>query len=215
MASFAKTGGLPDVALAVPKALTDLEVEIAVAMPKYRAVERKGPMSEVARFMVPIAGADRECAAYRDVLPGSEVPIYFLAHASCFDRPQLYGEGAEQPDALEQFSLFSRASLKLCRAIGWLPGVIRANDSHAVSIPAYLLDHVVLAIGSPKTMLAAHNLDSRQLRDDSQPVKQESGHQEVATHVLASRLAECALQVRLLQKADDAISGRFVFGRLD
>ncbi len=158
VASLAKTGGLADVALALPKALHELGIDIAVVMPKYRAVSGKTEMTEVARFVVPIAGEDKECIAYRGMLPDSEVPIYFISHDPYFDRPELYGEGSEYEDALERFALFSRASLELCDALGWHPEIIHANDWHAALIPAYLADRAVPVLGHPKTLLTIHNL---------------------------------------------------------
>jgi len=158
VASLAKTGGLADVALALPKALADIGIEIVVVMPKYRAVDGKADMTEVARFAVPIADQDRECIAYQGFLPDSEVSIYFLAHDPYFDRPELYGEDTEYKDALERFSFFSKASLELCHVIDWIPDVIHANDWHAALIPAYLRNGAVPALGTAKTLLTIHNL---------------------------------------------------------
>jgi len=155
---FAKTGGLADVALALPRALHDLGVDVAVVMPKYRIVEGKTPMDTVARFSVPVDGEPKECIVYRGALPESEVPIFFLAHDPYFDRPELYGEGTEYEDALERFTFFSRASLELCRATGFIPDILHANDWHAALIPAFLRDRAVNGIGEPKTMLTIHNL---------------------------------------------------------
>ena len=158
VASLAKTGGLADVALALPKALAQQCVDVAVVMPKYRAVTGKTEMTEAARFAVPIAGEDKECVAFRGELPGSRVPIYFLAHDPYFDRPELYGEGSEYEDALERFAFFSRGALELCRAIDWIPDVIHANDWHASLIPAYLRDGAVPSLSGAKTLLTIHNL---------------------------------------------------------
>lgn len=158
VASLAKTGGLADVALALPKALHEQGIEIAVVMPKYRAVEGKAEMKEVARFSVPIAGEAKECIAYKGKLPDSEVPIYFVSNESYFDRPELYGEGSEYEDALERFAFFSRASLELCDTLDWIPDVIHTNDWHTALIPAYLADRVVPRIGCPKTLMTVHNL---------------------------------------------------------
>jgi len=158
VASLAKTGGLADVALALPKALHKLGIEIAVVMPKYRAVEGKAEMEEVARFSVPVADEAKECIAYQGILPNSEVPIYFVSHDPYFDRPELYGEGSEYEDALERFSFFSRASLELCDALDWYPDVIHTNDWHTALIPAYLADRAVPRLGHPKTLMTIHNL---------------------------------------------------------
>jgi starch synthase len=158
VASLAKTGGLADVALALPQALADMGVEISVVMPKYRAVEGKAQMNEVARFSVPIEGIDRTCIAYRGTLPGGRVPVYFLGHDPYFDRPALYGEGAEYEDALERFAFFSRAALQLFAEIEWIPDILHVNDWHASLIPAYLRDGVVPELSDTRTMLTIHNL---------------------------------------------------------
>jgi starch synthase len=158
VASLAKTGGLADVALALPKALHERGIEIAVVMPKYRAVEGKAEMKEVARFSVPIAGEAKECITYQGKLPNSEVPIYFISHEPYFDRPELYGEGSEYKDALERFAFFSRASLELCDTLDWIPDVIHTNDWHSALIPAYLADRVIPRLGHPKTLMTIHNL---------------------------------------------------------
>jgi starch synthase len=158
VALLAKTGGLADVALALPRALAAAGVDIAVVMPKYRAVDGKTDMSEVARFALPIAGEDRECIAFQGTLPESRVPIYFLSYDPYFDRPALYGEGTEYADALERFSFFSRGALELCRAIDWIPDLVHANDWHASLIPAYLQADAVPTVGHPKTVLTIHNL---------------------------------------------------------
>jgi len=155
---FAKTGGLADVALALPRALHDLGTDVIVVMPKYRAVEGKTSMEEAARFTVPVNGAPKECIAYRGTLPESDVPIYFLANDPYFDRPELYGEGSEYEDALERFTFFSRASLELCRAVGFGPDIIHANDWHAALIPALLEDGAVDGFEGAKTILTIHNL---------------------------------------------------------
>ncbi len=155
---FAKTGGLADVALALPRALARLGADVLVVMPKHRAVSAKAELREAARFAVPVAGEARECVAYTAKLPDSQVPIYFLGNDAYFDRPAIYGEGSEYADALERFTFLSRGALELCEALGWTPDVIHANDWHAALIPA-----LVRTLGLPrskgaKTVLTIHNL---------------------------------------------------------
>lgn len=54
VAPFAKAGGLADVASALPRALNALGVDVRVIMPKYRSVEGKTTLEEVARFPVAV-----------------------------------------------------------------------------------------------------------------------------------------------------------------
>lgn len=155
---FAKTGGLADVALALPRALASLGMDVRVVMPKHRSVAAKTELRETARFSVLVGGRPKECVAYSSVLPGSKVPIYFLGNDPYFDRPGIYGEGGEYADALERFTFFSRGALDLCEALGWSPDVVHANDWHAALAPAF-----VKALGLPrskgaKTVLTIHNL---------------------------------------------------------
>ena len=155
---FAKTGGLADVALALPRALAQKGVETLVVMPKYRGVEGKAELAEATRFAVPVASEERPCIAYRSVLPGSSVPICFLGHDPYYDRSQIYGEGSEYPDALERFTFLSRGALELCEALDWAPNLIHTNDWHAALIPAFVADGVVPRVDGVKTMLTIHNL---------------------------------------------------------
>jgi len=155
---FAKTGGLADVGLALPRALAEKGVEIRVAMPKYRGVEGKTELAEAGRMTVSVAGRERDCAVYRSKLPGSSVPIFFLGHDPYFDRAEIYGEGSEYPDALERFTFLSRGALALCDALDWTPDLIHTNDWHAALIPGFVADRVVPRLDRAKTMLTIHNL---------------------------------------------------------
>jgi starch synthase len=155
---FAKTGGLADVALALPRALATSGIDVRVVMPRYRAVINKAEMREETRFDVPVAGDSRPCVAFIGALPDSEVPVHFLGNDPYYDRAEIYGEGAEYPDALERFSFLSRGALELCTAIDWTPDLIHINDWHTGLIPGYLADGTVPGLASAKTLLTIHNL---------------------------------------------------------
>lgn len=154
LAPFAKVGGLGDVAAALPRALSDLGVDVAVAIPKYRSVTEA--LAAVVEFPVPVGGQDRTCTVYRGALPGSDVPVYFLGHDPYFDRSGIYGEGnQEYPDSLARFVFLSRAALALGPAVGWNPDVVHANDWHTALIPVYLRSGTVLPA---RAVLTIHNL---------------------------------------------------------
>ncbi len=155
---FAKVGGLADVALALPRVLARLGVEVAVVMPKYRGLAKKVKLAEAARFSVPVGKNDKECVAYRATLPASDVPIYFLGNDSYFDRAQIYGEeGGDYPDSLERFVFLSRGALSLSEALDWTPDIVHANDWHTSLIPLYLREERA-SLRAAKSILTVHNL---------------------------------------------------------
>jgi starch synthase len=138
-APFAKTGGLGDVAGALPKALARRGVDVRVVTPLYAGL----PWHELERLegalKVPIGRGEARGAVRMGKLPNSEVPVYFLEHHWYFDRPYLYGPPGEgYADNLERFTFLSRGALELCKAIGFWPDVVHANDWQTALVPVYI-----------------------------------------------------------------------------
>ncbi len=157
VAPLAKVGGLADVMAALPPALADLGVEVAVAMPCYRGVREQVDVRPAATIVVPVGEQEISCTVLETRLPGSEVPLYLLSNDPYFDRPQIYGEGGgDYPDSLERFTFLSRGALAVPEAVGWIPQVIHAHDWHTALIPLF-----VRAGAGPsgvRSMLTIHNL---------------------------------------------------------
>src|SRR5512137_2489105 len=114
---YAKTGGLADVAGALPKFLAGLGPEVRVFMPYYREVAKKGlPLETV------LAGAsldlNGERLGYRVLAHRAEgVTVCFIDRPEYFDRDQLYGTSAgDFPDNGERFAFFARAALETMKA---------------------------------------------------------------------------------------------------
>jgi starch synthase len=158
---FRKTGGLGDVAGALPKALKARGIDVRVVMPLYRGIRwnELEPLEGV--LEVPMFYGTARAAVRMTTLPGSDVPIYFLEHYGYFDRPEVYGpaDGGGYADNLERFTFFSRASLELARALGFEPDVVHANDWQTALVPIYLN---TLYRGAPlrraATLFTIHNL---------------------------------------------------------
>jgi starch synthase len=131
---FAKTGGLADVAGALPKALAALGHDVRVALPKYAVIDstKFGANPLGAPFRVPMGANMQVGVEVSEAIPG--VKTYLIDSPEHFDRKALYGE----PDDAERFALFSRAVLELLRKSDWRPEVIHANDWQAGLIPVYL-----------------------------------------------------------------------------
>lgn len=132
-APFAKTGGLGDVVGSLPKVLRAMGHDVRVAMPAYPAIEaafQSGKWNLKALpwdWKVPTGAGFLPAGLLEGQVPGSDVPIYFVAERSLFGRPEIYGY-ADDP---YRFSFFCRAALDLIPALGWRPDLIHAHDWHA------------------------------------------------------------------------------------
>ncbi|TPW20812.1 MAG: starch synthase, partial [Elusimicrobia bacterium] len=132
---FSKTGGLADVAGALPKALAAQGAKVCLFTPAYRG--SAGKASEVARIRVPLGGAELSARVLRAPLGGAEA--YLVDYPAFFDRPSLYGEGGKDyPDNAERYAFFARAVLEACRALRLSPSVVHAHDWQAGLVPALL-----------------------------------------------------------------------------
>jgi len=139
VAPFRKTGGLADVAGALPKALRRRGIDVRVVMPLYSGIKWNDLERLDGLLEVPMYGGPLRAGVRLGTLPGSDVPIYFIEYHRFFDRPYLYGPpGQAYADNLERFTLLSRGSLELCKALGWFPDVVHANDWQTALVPAYI-----------------------------------------------------------------------------
>jgi starch synthase len=139
IAPFRKTGGLADVAGVLPRALRQRGIDIRVVMPLYQGI----PWNTLERLdgmlSVPMYFGQARAGVRMGHLPGSDVPVYFIEYNRFFDRPHLYGPpGQAYPDNLERFSFLSRASLEMCKTLGFIPDVIHANDWQTALVPVYV-----------------------------------------------------------------------------
>lgn len=130
---FAKTGGLADVAGALPRALRGLGVEVAVCLPLYPKVRRRPDVREVVseRVSCPFAGESRPFKLLETTMPGSpDVPVYLIENPWMFEaEEQFYGtEPGSYGDGHLRFLYFCRALLKVPAATGFYPDVWHLND---------------------------------------------------------------------------------------
>jgi len=134
-APFAKTGGLADVAGSLPKALRPRGIDARVVMPLYRGIHWDALDVLDGALSVPIGRATAHGRVRLDRLPRSDAPVYFLEHHHYYDREYLYGSYS---DNLERFTFLSRGALQLCRALGWYPDIVHANDWQTALVPVYV-----------------------------------------------------------------------------
>ncbi|HWA99201.1 MAG TPA: glycogen synthase GlgA, partial [Pirellulales bacterium] len=138
---FAKTGGLADVAGALPVELAKLGHEPVLIIPAYRkALDSGQPIEPTGHeFTIAIGTKNVRGTLLHSKLPHSEVPVYLVRQDQYFDRPELYGSGgSDYIDNCERYAFFCRAVFEAIRLLGLKPDVLHANDWQTGLIPAYL-----------------------------------------------------------------------------
>ena len=132
---FAKTGGLADVAGALPKAIRGLGHDIRVAMPRYGRIDpgKFDLVEVVAPFDVPIHRTTEPARILRGNLD-PDVPVYMVDNAKYFDREGIY----MYPDDADRFIFFCRAMLEATKHLDWKPDVIHCHDWHTSIVPNWL-----------------------------------------------------------------------------
>lgn len=131
---FAKSGGLADVAGALPKALRRRLVGCRVVMPLYSSIpyEMREKMQLICSITVPVAWRRQYCGIFEAHVDG--VIYYFIDNQYYFKRDGLYGHY----DDAERFSFFSRAVLEIIPHIDFKPDIIHCNDWQTALVPVFL-----------------------------------------------------------------------------
>jgi starch synthase len=140
VAPFSKTGGLADVAGSLPAALARLGHRVSVITPWYRqAAERASSVRQRATLPVQMGAGTLEAGVLEGRLPGTGVPVFFIARRDLFDRRGIYGhDGGDYLDNLERFAFFCRAAGLAARELGLAPDVFHLNDWQTALLAAYL-----------------------------------------------------------------------------
>jgi starch synthase len=152
-----KTGGLADVAGALPLALAPLGVEMRTLLPAYPAVLAALPKAKPLIVLDSLLGNSARLLEARTA-EGAEVLLLDAPHL--YDRPgnpYLGPDGKDWPDNYRRFATLARAAYEIgCgRLKGWVPDIVHGHDWQAALAPAYL----ALAGGArPGTVLTVHNL---------------------------------------------------------
>lgn len=130
---FAMSGGLADVAGALPKALRSRFVGCRVVLPLYESISEdlKKNMKFITGITVPVAWRRQYCGIFEAHVNG--VIYYLLDNQYYFKRSDLYGHY----DDAERFAFFSRAVLEIISHIDFIPDVIHCNDWQTAMIPVY------------------------------------------------------------------------------
>src|SRR5690606_22484733 len=153
VAPFSKTGGLGDVAGALPQALARLGHEVVVVTPWYANLRGGRQPYWIGDIEVPFAGGFERVGV--GTLEDGDLRLLFVGH-EYFRRPQLYGYA----DDVERFALFSRAVPQVSERAGFVPDVLHANDWHSGYLPMLLAHGWHLPEGFPglASLFTVHNV---------------------------------------------------------
>src|SRR5580765_2680639 len=156
---YAKTGGLAEVAAALPDALARLGHRVTLVLPRYRGVDITGAHSQVT--IVPVGHHAQQVAFHtREERPG--VTVVFVDVPELFDRTGgLYNvDGVDYHDNGWRFAVFCRAALEYARIRGERPSIIHGHDWQAGLVPVYQKMHFSPdpVIGGVPAIFTIHNL---------------------------------------------------------
>ncbi len=154
---FVKTGGLADVAGALPVALSREGLDVRVILPKYRSIDGywKSRMEHVCSFEVLFGWEKLFCGIEK--LTDNGVTYYFVDNESFFYVSEIYGDGLSEG---LRFAFFCRAVLEALPRIGFFPDVLHANDWQTGLIPALLKTQYAASADYARirTVFSIHNL---------------------------------------------------------
>jgi starch synthase len=158
---WVKSGGLGDVAAALPPALIALGVDTRLLLPGFPGfLDAFAGITDVIRLQTPFAPERVRVGLAR--LPGTERLAYLVDQPAFYDRPgNPYGspDGRDWPDNHRRFGLFSWVAAELARGIdpSWSPDIVHAHDWHAGLTSAYLTAFPP-PVGHIPTVFTVHNL---------------------------------------------------------
>jgi len=141
MFPFAKVGGLAEATSSLARALSARGHEVAVVLPKYLTVDRRGFSTEPidVPLLFRIDDEERTGWIHQARLPDTEVTAYFVVNDHYFNRNGLYQEeGKDFPDNLARFTFFCRGTMELLRSGEFVPDIIHCQNWQTALIPAYL-----------------------------------------------------------------------------
>lgn len=152
---FSKTGGLADVAYALPRSLIEQGVDI-------RIMTTKSFHNKVVPVLdTHIISTEVEVGWRKQFLGISEaiynnIPYYFIDNEYYFKRENLYGYF----DDGERYSYFCRAVLESIVKLDFAPDIIHFNDWHTAMIPLLMNTHYrhIDKFKNIKTVFTIHNL---------------------------------------------------------
>jgi starch synthase len=159
LAPFAKAGGLGDVSAALPRHIHALGHDVRPFLPMYARVEAPGRAFRqvIPEFDLALGKRRVRVSIHAAPLPGTDLEVHFVRCPGLYDRPSIYGSGADEH---LRFAVLQWAALKACQLLRFAPDVAHVNDWQTALVPVLLRS--VFAwdklFARTRTLLTIHNL---------------------------------------------------------
>lgn len=162
VAPYSKTGGLGDVAAALPAALAQRGHNVSVITPLYSHLDPRALRlaQRIFTLEVPRQGLRRskaEVTVWEGNMPGGP-RIFFLENEELFGGDGLYGYDDDAADSAARFAFFSRAIVEFARSSSVPVDIIHCNDWHTALAPVYATHYYEEEFADRTFMLTIHNL---------------------------------------------------------
>ncbi len=160
---FAKTGGLADVAGALPKTLAQNGHNVTVVMPYYASIPAELIKSEEPPFSMNVwMGNQEEWCLVHPKKIRKNLTYYFIDFQKYFFREGLYHNAAMQDylDNPKRFAFLSQAAMYLCKTKQLKMDIVHAHDWQTSPALVYLKTHHWNCpyLGSAAGVLTIHNI---------------------------------------------------------
>lgn len=167
---YAKTGGLADVAGALPLELARLGHDVILLLPHYRCLTDSGrSFRSICKLQVSTSQGLVDTPIEESILPvgrgDCRVRVWTIRNEAFFDRPGLYQErGVDYSDNLDRFSFFCRATIEVMAYLktvcGWNSHILHLHDWQTALCAVYLntIAQNRQDVQGVRTVLTLHNV---------------------------------------------------------
>jgi starch synthase len=156
-----KVGGLGDVVGSLPKALTDLGIEVVIAIPAYQTIDFSS-WKEIGKYLVHFNSQPLKVTVFLSSLPGSNVVVWAFREEKYIASGGVYFSKtafSSSQDEIERFVVFNKAVAKWVALSQAGFDLVHAHDWHTGALLRFL-DDEQLAI---KKVFTIHNLANQGL----------------------------------------------------
>ena len=155
---FVKTGGLGDVMYALPRALTRLNCDVKVILPRYKCIPAQYQEKMVYKgdFMMDLCADGRRYYVGVMELEMDGVVYDFI------DNDEFFSWGNPYTDLVKdipKYCYFGKAALAALNFLDWTPDIVHCHDWQAGLVPLYLRTRFAeTPVGRAKSIVTIHNL---------------------------------------------------------